>query len=341
MLDISVVVPIRNAIRTLPVCLAALEMLDPPPRELVLVDNGSVDGSLTFIQKFAEHCGRVRVLTEGHRGASAARNTGIRAAKGEIVAFTDADCVPEKDWLAHLHRAFGDLAVSAVAGRVVGETSTAVLPMFSTLYTFQTTNEIQRHSQWSWSAGYPTANLAVRRRLLQDLHGFDETVLLYGEDYDLCARIYQRGGTLLYTPAARVLHHHRTTLGGLVRQAFGFGRSHAYLFRRHGPKGLCLELPRHPLSWPKAPVNVWLDLASPDKKLLSLLGLGLIYGPALALLLLYSGWLVIVVRRRAEREGWIISPVRACEVATLLVLKAAAITVGRCWGSVRYATLCF
>jgi GT2 family glycosyltransferase len=341
MVDISIIVPIRNAIRTLPFCLAALERLDPAPRELVLVDNGSSDGSLELIQQFAQRHAPVRVIKEGKRGASAARNAGIQEASGEVIAFTDADCAPEKDWLDELHRPFADGGVGGVAGRVLGRTSSAALELFSTLYTFQTPDETRRHSRWSpWSGGYPTANLAVRRRLLQDLHGFDESVMLYGEDYDLCARIYERGRAILYTPAAKVLHYHRTTLSGLLRQAFGFGRSHAYLFRRHGPKGLWVDLPGRPVSWPNAPISAWVDIASPDKKLLSLLGLGLLYGPALGLLLVYSGWLVAVATRRARREGWNMSPMTACEVAMLLVLKAGAMTAGRCWGSLKYASVC-
>jgi GT2 family glycosyltransferase len=341
-LDISVVVPIRNAIRTLPSCLSALEKLDPAPRELLLVDNGSSDGSLGLIQRFArDRAPEIRVITEGKRGASAARNAGITAALGEVVAFTDADCAPEQDWLEHLYRPFGDSSVGGVAGRVLGQRSSAALELFSTLYTFQTPAETRRHNRWSpWSGGYPTANLAVRRRLLQDLHGFDESIILYGEDYDLCARIYARGSAIVYTPVAKVLHFHRTTLSGLLRQAFGFGRSHAYLFRRHGPKGLWLDLPGLRLSWPNAPGSAWVDIASPDKKLLSLLGVGLMYGPALGLVLLYSGWLVAVATRRVRLEGWKIPPMMACQIAVLLVLKAGAMTAGRCWGSCKYASVC-
>jgi GT2 family glycosyltransferase len=342
MLNVSVVVPVRNAIRTLPSCLSALEKLDPPPRELVFVDNGSSDGSRELIEKFAQqHGAGAQVFKETKRGASAARNAGIWGASGEVVAFTDADCSPEKDWLEHLHVPFEDPGVGAVAGRVLGQNSGGVMEMFSTLYTFQMPHEMRRHSRWSpWSGGYPTANLAVRRRLLQDLNGFDESVLLYGEDYDLCARIYESGNSLLYTPVARVHHHHRTSLSGLLRQAFGFGRSHAYLFRRHGPKGIWVDLPSRSISWANAPVSAWIDIASPDKKVLSLLGLGLLYGPALALLLLYSGWLLAVVKRRAGREGWTMSPMTTCQVAMLLLLKAGAMTAGRCWGSLKYASVC-
>src|SRR2546428_4064044 len=118
MLNISVVVPIRNASRTLPACLAALERLEPPPMEIILVDNGSTDESLSLMRRFAHahHSKRVKILEEQRRGGAAARNDGARGAGGDVVAFPDSDCVPQLDWVL---QPFGPTAVPqgfAVAG---------------------------------------------------------------------------------------------------------------------------------------------------------------------------------------------------------------------------------
>src|SRR2546425_6131104 len=96
MLNVSVVVPIRNASRTLPACLAALERLEPPPMEIILVDNGSTDESLSLIRRFAHdhHSKRVRILEEQRRGAAAARQAGGRAARGGGGAFPYSYCGP-------------------------------------------------------------------------------------------------------------------------------------------------------------------------------------------------------------------------------------------------------
>src|SRR2546426_6058676 len=96
MLNVSVVVPIRNASRTLPACLAALERLEPPPMEIILVDNGSIDESLSLMRRFAHahHSKRVKILEEQRRGAAAARKARAPAAHGDGVAFTDSDSVP-------------------------------------------------------------------------------------------------------------------------------------------------------------------------------------------------------------------------------------------------------
>lgn len=343
MLTVSLVIPIKDAARTLPACLAALDGLDPAPTEVILVDNGSTDTSLSIIQDWrrqARPC-TFRLLREETPGASAARNAGIRASQSEIVAFTDSDCAPQSDWLAHLMAPFADGSIGAVAGRIIGQFDRSLCERFCSLYTLQSAADRKTYREWTpWSGGFPTANLAVRRQLLEQLHGFDEGVTIYGEDYDLCARLYERQAALVYTPTASVAHHHRTTVAGLIRQAFGFGRSHAYLLHRHHPKGLWIELPRRLVQWRAIPLAGWVDMASPDKKALILLGLGCLYRPMLWLLPLYLLWLIHETSARARAAGAQVSWPSSFSMAWLLMVKAGAMTAGRWWGSVRYGAFC-
>lgn len=343
MLSVSVVIPVLNAARTLPLCLAALGRLDPKPDEVIVVDNGSSDGSQGLLKAFeSDHAGwAVRCLLQPKRGASAARNTGINAASGEVIAFTDADCEPDVDWLKRLVVPFQDPAVGGVAGRIVGATGGSVLDLFSSLYTLQSPAQPSLHTTWTpWAGGFPTANLAVRRSLLEQLGGFDEGVTIYGEDYDLCARLYRRGSAIAYRPEAVVRHHHRSTLAALLRQAYGFGCSHAYLFGRHRPKGLWLELPRYATVWASAPVNGWLDGASADKKLFGILALWWLYQPLWWLLPFYVLWLIREARKRAALAGALPSVTQAVGLAALLLAKSAALTAGRWRGSWKYGTFC-
>lgn len=342
MLSVSIVVPVRNAAGTLPLCLAALARLDPAPMEIVLVDNGSTDDSLSLLQSFQrDHpSSAVRVLGESRLGASAARNAGIRAARGEVVAFTDSDCTPDQAWLDHLIKPFADPAVAASAGRILAAPARTTVELFSALYTLQSNDKPARFDHWSpWEGGFPTANMAVRKVVLEKLRGFDEAVCLYGEDYDLCARIYAQGGAVAFVPDAVTHHHHRTTVRGMVRQAFGFGRSHPYLLKRHAGRGLWLDLPWRSVVLPRFPLPAWLDLASADKKVLAVLVLSAWYGPALWLLAPLALWLTIGASRRAQRAG---VPVTGAAIwlAGLLLLKSSAMTLGRWWGSVKYGALC-
>ncbi len=342
-MNVSVVIPILNAVHTLPFCLAALTELRPAPQEIILVDNGSTDGTVDLIQSFArDHGSRgVRVLHETQRGPSAARNAGFRAVRGDVVAFTDSDCAPEPAWLSSLIQPFEDQAIGAVAGRVVAAPAAATIELFNSLYTLQLPEHPAHHSYWTpWKGGYPTANLAVRRLLLQKLHGFDEDMRT-GEDHDLCARIYADGAELAYNPAARVSHYHRTTVTGTLRQAFGFGRAHPKLLRRHTGRGLWVDLPGRPVSWNNWPIRTWIDLASADKKMVAILLLGIIYDPLFVLLPAYGIWLVATTQRRAKEVAGPISLTTAISLAGLLVLKSGAMTLGRWWGSVKYGALCF
>jgi GT2 family glycosyltransferase len=339
----SVVVPVRNAVRTLPACLVALSRLDPSPAEILLVDNGSTDGSDALLRAFANEPanGTRRVIGEPRRGAAAARNAAVRLAQGEVIAFTDADCLPEAAWLRHLIEPFTDATVGAVAGRVIAAPTSSTLELFSALYTLQSSEVVARHRRWTpWEGGYPTANFAVRRRLLERLEGFDEGITIYGEDFDLCARLYALGAEIVYAPSATVLHRHRTTLCGMLRQAFGFGRSHAYLLKRHGGTGCWLDLPGRLVHLPQYPGRLWLDLVGADKKIMAILAAGVAYTPTLWLLPVYAGWLTVLARRRARRCGATASPGVASALAFLLILKSAAMTAGRWWGSAKYGVCC-
>ena len=343
MLGVSIVVPVLNAARTLPECLAALDRLDPQPLEIILVDNGSTDGSLQLLRQFSRErtVGSTYMIEERQRGPSAARNAGVRIAKGEVIAFTDADCAPKPDWLHHLTKPFADSAVGATAGGIVPAPTTSTVELVSALYTLRSPDRPVYRKQWSpWEGGYPTANLAVRRALLEKLGGFDESMMT-AEDQDLCARLYAQGLILAFTPDASVSHYHRSTVGGLVRQAFGFGRGHADLLRRHTSGGLWLSLPRRPVTWGTCPVRAWVDLASADKKVLAILGLGAWHSPLFLLLPIYGFWLAGHVNRRAKDLAVPVSLTATLSLVGLLVLKSAAMTLGRWRGSLRYGVLCF
>jgi GT2 family glycosyltransferase len=337
------VVPARNAARTLPRTLASLAGLEPAPDEIVLVDNGSTDDTPQRLEAFAAAApnSKVIVVREPRRGASAARNTGARAASGDVLAFTDADCCPRVDWLGPLCAPLGDATVGAVAGRLASTPPRSVVEAFSSLFTLQSPGGPARHTRWTpWTGGFPTANLAVRRQLFHRLAGFDESVAIYGEDYDLCARIYAAGAAIAYTPDAVVEHQHRVAVRPMLRQAFGFGRSHAWLVRRHLPRGLWLDLPRASVVREGFPLPLWIDAGSPDKKAVALVALALAWAPASVLLPLYAGWLWWDVTRRVCAGGLTLSWVQRWGLVGCLLAKAAALTGGRWWGSLRYGRAC-
>ena len=112
----SVIIPVLNGERTIRECLVSLLKMDYPVErlEILVVDNGSTDRTAEIINSF-----RVRYHREERRGASYARNRGIEASKGEILAFTDADCLVTTNWLRELVQGFDSEEVGVVAGEVV------------------------------------------------------------------------------------------------------------------------------------------------------------------------------------------------------------------------------
>ena len=338
---LSLVIPVLNGARTVPRAFAALAALDPAPDEIVFVDNGSTDDTAARLRAFAAAAAvKVILLHEPRRGASVARNTGARAATGDVVVFTDADCCPRADWLAALRMPLADATVGAVAGRMTSTPPRGVVETFGSLFTLQAPAAPARHTRWTpWAGGFPTANLAVRRALLERVGGFDESVGIYGEDYDLCARLYAAGAVIAYTPDAAVEHQHRVALRPMLRQAFGFGRSHAYLMRRHA-SGLWLTLPRASVAREGFPLPLWIEAASPDKKALALLALGLVWHPLLVLALVYGAWLWWGMTRRTHARGLTVSWLGRWGLVGCLLAKAAAMTSGRWWGSLRYGRAC-
>lgn len=196
---ITVVVPCRNEEDALRGCLGALLAQDPPaPRhEVIVVDGGSTDGTA----RLAERMG-VTLLHDGANGPSGARNIGIRHARGDIVAFTDADCVPGSDWLTRIAEVFAeDERVAGVAGALRMPRDTFL-------------GRLEDDEAGAMYRGFITSNVAYRRDVLLALGGFDES-LQCAEDYDLAWRALDAGYRIVHDPRPVVVHAPPEVAGSL------------------------------------------------------------------------------------------------------------------------------
>lgn len=232
------IIPVYNGAADLPDLLSCLERQTYAREqvEYLLVDNHSQDQTPTLLQAAVESWPakglRGRSLLESTIQSSyAARNTGILAAQGEILVFTDADCRPVPDWLAHLIAPFEDQNLGLSVGEV------AALPGDSLLerYAERKTTLSQRHTLNHPFCPYgQTANLAVRRSLLTTT-GLFRPHLTTGGDADLCWRLIRETGCgWQFVAEAIVQHRHRRTLKELQSQWRRYGRSNQYLHRLHG-----------------------------------------------------------------------------------------------------------
>lgn len=227
---VSVVVPVLNAARWLPRCLTALQAQDFPREsfEILCVDNGSVDGSRDVVQRTEG----VRLLQVSRRGASAARNAGVRESRGTWVAFTDADCIPQPGWLAALGAcAHGPEPADLIGGRIVAHRPrTAVEHFCERLFD-------QERAIREFRPPYAiSANLMVRRDWLLAIGGFDEE-FLRGQDVELSFRAHFRhAARFAYAGDAVVEHVNPASAAALWRKALQHGQASAGIHARFGPE---------------------------------------------------------------------------------------------------------
>jgi glycosyltransferase involved in cell wall biosynthesis len=223
---VSVVVCAYNAERTMDQCLASLSRLDYPDYEVILVNDGSTDRTL----EIGERWGYCRILSGPNRGLSAARNLGAEAASGEIVAYTDSDCVADPDWLTYLVAKMeaGNLAACGGPNLPPPEESlvaaaVAVSPGGPTHVLIS--DEVAEHI-----AG---CNMAFRREVLLGLGGFDPIYRAAGDDVDICWRFQDAGHVIGFSPAAIVWHFRRNTVRAYLRQQRGYGKAEALVYAKH------------------------------------------------------------------------------------------------------------
>lgn len=224
---ISVVVASYNAERTLRGCLDSLQALNYPDYEIILVDDGSGDTT----PQIADQYPKVRYFRhEANRGLSVARNTGIAAATGELVAFTDADCRADEDWLYYIADDLLDSEFAGMGGPNLlppEDSAVAAAVMVSPggpAHVMLTDRQAEH---------IPGCNMVFFKRALDSLGGFDPLFRQAGDDVDLCWRLQQAGCKIGFSPAGLVWHYRRSTVGAYLRQQHGYGEAEALLVRKH------------------------------------------------------------------------------------------------------------
>jgi glycosyltransferase involved in cell wall biosynthesis len=243
---ISVVIPVLDGRDGLPSTLDALvDQHGVDDVEVLVVDNGSTDGTPEIA---ARHRIAPKVLHESARGPYAARNLGIDAASGEVVAFTDADCRPEPDWLAAGVAAV-DAGADLVAGSIVQE-PTGPQPSLWERYDRAT---YLRQDQYVTGQGFgATANLFVRRAVFDAIGPFRPELVASG-DLEFGRRATAAGFRLVYAAGARVRHRPRTTARDTWRLHRKLGSGFAELARaglRERPwRDPALRLPLQEVAW--------------------------------------------------------------------------------------------
>jgi GT2 family glycosyltransferase len=227
--DVSVVVATTGTTPVLDLCAAALARNTLRPRELVLVD-GSPDGAGARLEAALSGSGvELNHLVVPRCGVSRARNRGIAAARCDLLAFTDDDCVPADEWLAALVTALEERRAGAASGRVLPLPDDRPGRVAVSSRTDERARVLDASSGASpWEAG-TGGNLLLTRRALEVAGGFDEAFgpgarFRAAEDVHLLERLLATGATIAYAPAAVVYHETKTPSGRLRRRLpYGYG----------------------------------------------------------------------------------------------------------------------
>ena len=305
-LRISVVVCTHNRADKLASCLEHLadQSLDSSSYEVVVVDDCSTDATL----ECANRHGTRAIRTERNVGPAAARNQGVTASTAAIVAFTDDDCVPDRDWLLALLDAFREPEVLAVGGKIVPLRTDRLLLRY-----YEANSPLAHNANVAASSGgvlkrfgaylrtsfrlnslpdsqeslltIASANMATRRSAFDLVGGFDERFRVGGEDDDLCLRLQRLrpGAALRYRPQAIVAHDYDSSFVEALRRSRAYGRAAAIAYLKGNG--------RLPAIFP-FPILIVLSFG------LAAFNLALLAVPFALLVGLYPGWLRLATVRR-------------------------------------------
>jgi glycosyltransferase involved in cell wall biosynthesis len=333
---VSIVIPVFNAGITLERCLKAISGLRGGVFELIIIDNGSADNSADIIERWRRKMPfAMRLVREEKKGAAAARNSGVRAAKGEWIAFTDADCEPEADWIETGRKLIAAKKPQAMVGPAWGTLEGGVSAKLLGL----TTLSVGLPEHWAAHAGdtgthgFATANFWICKKLFEAVGGFDEMLTISGEDYDLCGRICRHGERILYTPSLCVQHHHTDGVAGMLAKAARYGQAHGMLFERYGEPGIYLDWVGGQRLCFASRRKIWVNMVSAEKKSGVLLLLSIVHPIFLVTWLLYPLLPAVFLARRLRERGERVHFAEVYGMAWLLIIRSAAFTLGRIRGS--------
>ncbi len=229
---VSIVIPVLNGGSFISNCLESLLNLDFPENnfEIIVVDNGSTDRTVEVIRTYQSKNPQIKLYFEKIKSSYAARNAGIKKAKGQIIAFTDVDCIVDKNWLFNIMKGFNESSVGGIAGDILPASEGSLVERYIAKINILS----QKGTMNSEFLPYPqTANAAYKKEVFDKIGFFDDK-LISGGDADIAWRMQlETHYELILAPDATVFHKHRTDLKGLFNQQFKHGYGKELLFKKY------------------------------------------------------------------------------------------------------------
>jgi glycosyltransferase involved in cell wall biosynthesis len=221
-LKVTIIIPTYNCLEKLSRALQSVEKMDFPPDnyEAIVVDDGSSDGTGEYVKDLM---GRTKInlhyVYQENRGPAAARNAGIRRAKGKYLLIIDSDCFVDRNILKHYLKHFPDETLGGVGGNVLPDSDNLIAEYLD--YT-----GVWRPGTVNGEITYlVTANAFFLKEAVITAGYFDEDFRLPGgEEPELCHRMKKKGYRFKYDENAVVMHSHRTTLRSMMKMFWTHGK---------------------------------------------------------------------------------------------------------------------
>ncbi len=223
---ISVVVPTYNRKEGIKKCIMSLFKQDYPVYEVIVVDDGSTDGTQEMLEQLKKQY-KFRYFRQRNKGPAAARNLGVKKAKGDLIAFTDDDCILYKDWLSELKKKLINKKIVLVGGA-------STLTRDDSLICKWQIAQKKKHGE-----RFESNNFLILKKAFEEVRGFDTNFAYPGsEDAEMLLRLRLKGYSFERNPKALISHHHRTTFKALLKKAYHYGHGDIIYMINHPDKKL-------------------------------------------------------------------------------------------------------
>lgn len=236
-MKISVVIPVYNEEKCIRETLDALLKNSVQPDEIIVADGLSNDKTLMILRN---EYPSVRVVDNPFRTAAAGRNVGVKVATGDVIAFTDGDCIPDTHWIEVIHNTLESENIDGLGGKVLCAPAENKYEKYWGTLAWETImqfpDEAYMVNKCTLNDAFVTANCAYTRKLIKKIGGFSKWFGNNAEDVDFCWRALKSGARLKYLPTAVVYAHNVTTIKGIAKKSFRNGVSSSKLQKKYGSK---------------------------------------------------------------------------------------------------------